>query len=355
MISSIPEEATMNLSEADAASPESSGARQEASQPQTPSPRRLFAATDYITHEQFEIVVNAEHGWAQTQPTPAPKELAAYYPAGYYGTHRDKRFPSVIERLQDALYRYRARQLTLMNGGQPGRVLDVGCGRGLLLAQLQKLGWDVVGTELSEGSASYPREVLGLPVQVGDLADQHFPSGHFDAVVMWHVLEHVIDPAATMREVNRLLRPGGIFLIGVPNFASLEARVSGDKWFHLDVPRHLNHFTPHSLRRALKRTGLRVRRMQFFAPEFDSFSFVQSTLNRLGLRPNLLYNLLRGRTAKVIGADEGAGNLAPQVAATILLGGLLGVVSIPATLLAAALRQGATLTIYAEKQTEREA
>src|SRR5439155_7947567 len=101
-------------------------------------------------------------------------------------------------------------------------------------------------------------------------------------------------------EVNRVLRPGGIFLVGVPNFGSFEARTCEDKSFHLDVPRHLIQFTPGSLREALVGAGFTISETSFFAPEYDCFSFVQSALNNCGLRPNLLYNLLRGQGAKVL-------------------------------------------------------
>jgi 2-polyprenyl-3-methyl-5-hydroxy-6-metoxy-1,4-benzoquinol methylase len=307
----------------------------------------LFPARDYITGDLFEVARCGVCGLTVTTPQPTGAAMSAYYPAGYYGSRGGKRFPAVVERLQDALYARRARRLEALNGGHPGRVLDVGCGRGLLLEQLRRRGWDVQGTELSEQSAAYPRDVLGIPVHVGDLADLAFPADHFDAVVMWHVLEHVPDPQVVLAEVARILKPGGIFLVAVPNFGSLEARLTRDKWFHLDVPRHLNHLTPGVLHRELAAAGLRVRRAAYFAPEYDFFSFVQSALNRIGLRHNLLYNLLRGRGAKVM--HEPGGDGPRQIAATLLLTLPLSVLSLPASLLAAGLHQGATLTLYTQK------
>ncbi len=313
----------------------------------------LFPARDYITYDRFTITRCGVCGLTVTTPQPSGEAMHAYYPAGYYGSAGGKRFPAVVELLQNILYQRRAARLELLNQGKPGRVLDVGCGRGLLLEQLRKRGWEVQGTELSEQSAAYPRDVLGIPVQIGDLADQHFPSDHFDAVVLWHVLEHVPDPAVVLAEVARILRPGGIFLLAVPNFGSLEARLTRDKWFHLDVPRHLNHYTPTVLHRALIGAGLRVRHAAYFAPEYDFFSFVQSTLNRLGLRPNLLYNLLRGRGAKVMHERHGVGP--SQIIAALLLSLPFSALSLPETLLAAALHQGATITLYTQKTSQRPA
>jgi SAM-dependent methyltransferase len=312
----------------------------------------LFPARDYITHDLFEVARCGVCGLSVTVPQLVGAAMNTYYPPGYYGSQSGNRFPGIVERLQDALYVWRARRLEALIGGKRGRVLDVGCGRGLLLEQLRRRGWEVQGTELSEQSAAYPRDVLGIPVYIGDLADLHLPSEQYDAVVMWHVLEHVPDPAVVLAEVARLLRPGGVFLVAVPNFGSLEARLTRDKWFHLDVPRHLNHYTPGVLYRALAGAGLRVRRAAYFAPEYDFFSFVQSTLNRLGLPHNLLYNLLRGRGAKVM-HERGGGPL--QILATVLLSLPLSALSVPESLLVAALHQGATLTVYTQKTSPRPA
>ena len=308
---------------------------------------RLFCARDYITGDRFEIAQCGACGFTVTLPVLSFQELAAYYPAGYYGSAGGKRFPRLVEKLQDMLYSHRVREVEKCGGGSPGRVLDVGCGRGLLLKAFRDNGWDVLGTEMSETSAAYPRDVLNLPVRVGDLAGLKFPDHLFDAVVMWHVLEHVIDPRAMLREVNRVLRPGGVFLVGVPNFGSFEARMCEEKWFHLDVPRHLIQYTPESLREALAGAGFTIHETSFFAPEYDCFSFVQSALNSCGLRQNLLYNLLRGQGAKVLLGEEPGMR---QIAATLLLSVPLGFLSVPATLLAGVLSQGATVTLYARKK-----
>jgi len=183
---------------------------------------------------------------------------------------------------------------------------------------------------------------------VGDLASAHFPDDHFDAVVLWHVLEHVACPQSTIAEVARILRPGGVFLCGVPNFGSWEARLARDKWFHLDVHRHLNHFTVGTLAAMLANAGLQVKSQSFLAPEYDAFSFVQSALNRIGLRHNLLYQLLRQGRGKVF-RDE---SLA-QVLATLLLAVPLSVMSLPATLLATLARQGAAVSLYAQKPGDK--
>jgi SAM-dependent methyltransferase len=307
----------------------------------------LFSARDYITGDTFEVCHCGGCGFAATLPAPAEGEIAKYYPAGYYGSASGRRFPAAVEWLQSALYRHRVRAVERALGKGPGRVLDVGCGRGLLLRAFRDRGWQVDGTELSEPAAAFAREVLKIPVKLAPAVALPWPDGTFDAVSIWHVLEHVPDPNTALREAARVLRPGGVLFAGVPNFGSPEARWTKDKWFHLDVPRHLTHFTRESLCAALVSAGFDVHRVSFFAPEYDSFSFVQSALNRLGLRHNLLYNLLRGRGAKVLQEREpGAG----QIALTLLLSVPLSLLSLPATLLAGACAGGATMTVVAVKR-----
>ena len=309
----------------------------------TDSTEPLFPGSDYITGETFQVVRCGR--CAQVVTVPVPTDMGSYYPAGYYGDKEGRRFPAPMEWLQHKLYQRRARLVLRQMKGRKGSVLDVGCGRGLLLRAFQQSGFNVTGTEFSDEACRYAREVLKIPVRVGLLESLHLPENGFDVVVMWHVLEHMSDPRSVLLEVARILRPGGIFLVGVPNFGSPEARLTRAGWFHLDLPRHLSHHTPASLNAALTAAGLQPVRMSFFAPEYDCFSFVQSMLNWIGVRPNLLYNLLRGQRAKVFSRERSFYSLL----ATVLFAPLLGMISLPATLLLGACRRGATFTVAAAR------
>lgn len=304
----------------------------------------LFPACDYISGESFQVARCRACGQVVTVPVPA--DLGRYYPRGYYGDAAGRRFPVVMEWLQEQLYAWRAAQVLRRLKRKNARVLDVGCGRGLLLREFQRRGCDVTGTEFSDDACRFAREVLKLPVRVGLLHELNFPDQSFDVVVMWHVLEHVSDPRPTLAEVSRILRPGGIFLVAVPDFGSPEARLTKAGWFHLDIPRHLSHHTRASLARILNEAGLQPAWRSSLSPEYDSFSFVQSLLNWLGARPNLLYNWLRGRGAKVIDGKRHVGS----ILATVLLTPVLGGISLPVTLLLALGGRGATLIVSAVKR-----
>jgi SAM-dependent methyltransferase len=304
----------------------------------------LFPAADYISGDPFQIARCRR--CAQIVTVPVPADLGRYYPIGYYGDASGRRFPVIMEWLQEKLYAGRARRVLRLLKRKNPRVLDIGCGRGLLLRAFQQHGCDVTGTEFSDDACRFARDVLKIPIRVGQIHDLNFPDQSFDVVVMWHVLEHVSDPRPTLAEVSRILRPGGIFLVGVPDFGSPEARLTRAGWFHLDVPRHLSHHTQPSLEKSLVAANLRPAWTGSFAPEYDCFSFVQSLLNRLGVRQNFLYNWLRGQKAKV----TKDGNLTGSFLATALLAPVLGIISLPATLLLGMFGRGATQTVCAMKE-----
>jgi SAM-dependent methyltransferase len=101
-----------------------------------------------------------------------------------------------------------------------------------------------------------------VDARVGTLASANLEDESFDAVVMRHSLEHVPDPVADLERVYRVLRPGGLLVISVPNFDSWERRRFGGAWFHLDLPRHRTHFVPDSLRLALSKSGFEVQSLE---------------------------------------------------------------------------------------------
>jgi SAM-dependent methyltransferase len=203
--------------------------------------------------------------------------------------------------------------------------------------------------ELSAQSAGYARDILGIDVRTCDLPEMGLPGSSVDLMILWHVLEHLPDPDHLLREVARLMRPGGAVVVAVPNFGSAEARLAGPRWFHLDVPRHLTHFTRPSLEAMLRHAGLTPGKLSYFAPEYDLFSFVQSLENRLGLAHNLLYDLLRTRDGKVLRTDKRSANNGAYAATAVALAlplALLGALWIP---VATVMRFGATMTIVARR------
>ncbi len=180
-----------------------------------------------------------------------------------------------------------------------GKLLEIGFGNGSRLAMLSSLGWDVEGIEVDRRAVENVRSRLGLPVKQSGLADADYPDGHFDRVIMSHVLEHVVEPVSLLKEVARVLKPWGEVVISTPNSNSLNHRKFGASYFHLDPPRHLFVFNKMSLANAAETTGLEVVRLWLSTRNHISTAFASSEIRktghfrwhakpRLGMRPTSL-------------------------------------------------------------------
>jgi len=239
------------------------------------------------------VILCPDCGLGRFAELPSEAEISALYPDAYYGDP-GRKFHPLLEWL---VRRIGARHVHFLAGGLPpgSRVLDVGCGRGVILAALADLGLEAHGVELSEAAArgADPRAQIRI---APSLAAAAYPEAFFDEVVIWHVLEHLRDPRGTLEEAHRVLRPGGRIVVAVPNLASAQARWAGAAWFHLDLPRHLFHFPLPALRRLLARTGFVCESEHHFSLRQNPFGWIQSSLNRRSELPrNGLYTLLHRR------------------------------------------------------------
>jgi len=239
------------------------------------------------------VVVCDGCGLGRFHPMLGAEEIRDLYPEEYYGEPGVK-FQPLVERIVRLVGE---RHIGFLSRGlAPGaRVLDVGCGRGVILGALADRGLEVHGIELSAAAACGADQRAEIRI-VSRLADAGYPEAHFDEVVIWHVLEHLQDPRGTVEEARRILRPRGRLIVAVPNFASAQARWSGAGWFHLDLPRHLYHFPLSALRRLLEDAGFDVSAAHHFSLRQNPFGWIQSALNRIPWLPrNGVYTLLQRR------------------------------------------------------------
>lgn len=181
-----------------------------------------------------------------------------------YRFEQFEKFPVVLKKLIiKVFYRYfRKNYYRVPAWKNEGRALDIGCGNGAYLLLLKKLGWDVVGVDISDNVA---REVkaAGIPIFTGELERLKKDQGPFKLITLWHVLEHLPDPLKTLQEVFELLVDNGRVIIEVPNSNSLMAKVFRSNWFPWDLPRHLCHFTPATLSDLLNRAGFQGINLSF--------------------------------------------------------------------------------------------
>lgn len=139
--------------------------------------------------------------------------------------------------------------------GRPGRVLEVGCGAGSGLASLRSAGWETLGIEPNPVAANLAR-ARGIRILQSSLEESVLGEEKFDAIVMHHVLEHLVSAGKGLDKLEASLAPGGRIYVGVPNFASNARIFFGPSWALLDLPRHRLHFSPASLKRMFEERGL---------------------------------------------------------------------------------------------------
>ncbi len=192
-----------------------------------------------------------------TLPVVEAAQLASFYPTTYGAyelpTGAFGLVSKAIQRLQ-SWQTLRTAPLKRVAQLPAGRLLDVGCGRGDLGAWLVRQGWSVVGIEPSVQACAVARE-RGIDARVGTLAEVKLESETYDAVVFRQSLEHVTDPVTDLRRAREALCRGGMVIISVPNFDCWQRRCFGERWFHLDLPRHRLHFNAIALGTVLARAG----------------------------------------------------------------------------------------------------
>lgn len=180
---------------------------------------------------------------------PKPEKMHLHYTEAYH-----KLISAAGENSPE---RWREHEADLIPYKQSGTLLDLGCSSGAFLTFMGSESWKLFGIEMSAEGARRAEARSGAQVFVGDVLDAPFPDESFDVITCFDVLEHLYEPRRAMARVAHWLKPGGIFYVQVPNIDSAEACVFRTYWHGLELPRHLSHFSPGSLRILATAVGLR--------------------------------------------------------------------------------------------------
>lgn len=207
--------------------------------------------TDRFGEALADLVACARCGHMQLEAFPTEAELAAAYAGAVSEDHA----------LEEAGQRATARATLarIERHVARGRLLDVGCWLGFLVAEADARGWDAEGLEPSPWAGERARDRLGVRVTTGDLFGAELPAGSYDAIVLGDVLEHFVDPGAALARLATLIAPGGVLHLALPDAGSRVARAMGARWWSV-LPTHVQYFTRGSLTELLRRTG--------YAPEW---------------------------------------------------------------------------------------
>lgn len=236
---------------------------------------------DSISQTSFGVMQCESCACRFTENPPNQNEIGQYYESEVYISHSDTQ-KGLINRLYHLVRKrslIRKRKLVELHtkenviqevskASPQSTILDIGCGTGAFLNEMQKNGWQTIGLEPDEKARKIANEkyqvVAAHPEKLFTLT-----SDAVDAVSMWHVLEHVHEVHRYLAKIRELLKENGILIIAVPNYTSFDATYYQEKWAAYDVPRHLYHFSPQSMQRLLQEHGFEI--LSYQKMPFDSF------------------------------------------------------------------------------------
>jgi SAM-dependent methyltransferase len=218
---------------------------------------RAFTAWDRNWETTTQRFVYARCGGCGTVfMVDPPADLPRYYEGGYYPFDADGLPAWKTDELLERSASYRV--ALLLEHTRPGQLIEIGAGTGAFAATAQREGFDVSAIEMSEACCEYLREHEGIRAICSDRPLEVLPSlAPARVVALWHVLEHLPDPAEVLARAVDKLEPGGVLAIAVPNPRSLQFRLLGRRWVHLDAPRHLCLIPPAALLAAGEKLGMR--------------------------------------------------------------------------------------------------
>jgi SAM-dependent methyltransferase len=200
----------------------------------------------FISKKEFPVYRCTSCDFNFTQDYPDENEIGMYYESPDYISHSDtsEGFVNKLYRAARTLMLRRKRNLVKNTTGlSKGKILDIGSGTGYFAAEMKKAGWTVNGIEINEKARNFSFSHFGLTIYPPEEIDS-LTSDSFDCITLWHVLEHFHDPFNYFSQIRRLLKPGGVCVVALPNCSSYDAVYFKSFWAAWDVPRHLWHFRP---------------------------------------------------------------------------------------------------------------
>jgi len=269
----------------------------------------LYKIPDYYLDKKdiFYLLVKCSNcGLIYQNPRPTQEEIREAYPSTYEAFNLDHK--KSWRETKVFLYGLEKRSKAITSiKKKPGRLLDIGCSTGLFLNTMQsKHGWESYGVEINEYPASIAREKYQLNIFQGSLEQASYPPAFFDAVTLWDVLEHLPDPASTLQEVRRIIKPDGVLLIRVPNYDSWDATIFGPAWAGLDVPRHFYVFSRNCLLKLLEKNGFTTPKLNCKIGSFPMFGlslrFWMNKKSIKSLSQRIINRLINNPITQSIGA-----------------------------------------------------
>jgi SAM-dependent methyltransferase len=220
----------------------------------------LLTVKDHsVSKEEFVVWQCSDCSLRFTQDVPDETSIGRYYQSTDYISHSNTN-KGLVNQLYQKVRNYTLNQKANLIIGQTvkkGKILDLGAGIGAFLHTMKEKGWEISGIEPDAGARQQAKNLFDIELPGTDALHQ-FPQNSFDAITLWHVLEHVHQLHSYIERLKTLLKPEGKLFIAVPNYESLDSSIYKNDWAAYDVPRHLYHFTPGAIEVLMKQHGLRL-------------------------------------------------------------------------------------------------
>ncbi len=231
-----------------------------------------LTAKDYTVSSKLFAVWHCQNCTLRfTQDVPAQEAISPYYNSDNYISHSDTKkglINTLYHTVRKRTLKAKKNLVVAATGTAAGKILDIGCGTGAFLHIMQAAGWQITGLEPDETARRKAQELYQLQPDTPEKLFVQQPAS-FNAITMWHVLEHVHELHNYINQLEKLIAPGGKIIIAVPNYTSNDAAIYKEYWAAYDVPRHLYHFSPEAMRQLLGQYNLTVKKIK--PMWFDSF------------------------------------------------------------------------------------
>ncbi|MES2679335.1 MAG: class I SAM-dependent methyltransferase [Bacteroidota bacterium] len=229
----------------------------------------LICKDHTVSSENFTLVICQDCGFKFTNPRPADDVIGDYYKSENYISHTNTK-KGLVSKLYHLVRNYTLKKkIDLIDQYvSRGTILDYGCGTGMFLDACSGAGWKAYGIEPDKGA----RDIASTRSKVyadKTLIELNHPGAPFDAITLWHVLEHVTDLKETLAFLKLKLKPAGVLIVAVPNHKSYDAGYYKEFWAAYDVPRHLYHFHESTIKQLM--TGAGFDLIAAHPMKFDSF------------------------------------------------------------------------------------
>lgn len=259
-----------------------------------------FQAKDNTVTNDIFWVWKCENCSAKfTQDVAGEEGIGRYYQSDNYVSHSDTKkglINSLYHNVRSFTLGIKRKLIIKETSKTNGSLLDVGCGTGAFINAMKIAGWSVTGLEPDSTAAQKAESLYGIkPKSPTALFD--FSGELFDAITMWHVLEHVHRLDDYILQFKKILKPGGVLVIAVPNHTSYDAAFYKENWAAYDVPRHLYHFSPQSMACLMERHQLKIKKVK--PMWFDSFYVSMLSEGYRFKKNNLLRAIMIGLVSNI--------------------------------------------------------